>query len=196
MLYKANQFATFVLATHLYRQQQNRNCVIAAFLPEARRASEAAHSGARSAHYNTHREDFMNRKFVVRLARLCFRYRLFRFLFRRVRAGHTKNFERVRRILLRSRESVPLPASMDLTCTVAAHQFAYNANHWLSGVADFGAITATTSSALELTARFPLIFSARGISYHRDSRIRPFGQVLFASRILGGSNGLRVLHFK
>jgi opacity protein-like surface antigen len=70
---------------------------------------------------------------------------------------------------------------------------AYNANNWLSGVADFGAyhngnILGTGTSGTIST----YLFGPR-ISYRRHERITPFGEVLFgvahASASIAGTSG-------
>jgi opacity protein-like surface antigen len=71
--------------------------------------------------------------------------------------------------------------------------FAYNANNWLSGVADFGGyhngnILSTGTSGTLST----YLFGPR-ISYRRHERITPFGEVLFgvahASASIAGTSG-------
>ena len=67
---------------------------------------------------------------------------------------------------------------------------AYNANHWLSGVADFGGYHSNNILGTGVDGTLSTYLFGPRISYHRDSRITPFGQVLFGVAHIGGSNGL------
>jgi len=67
---------------------------------------------------------------------------------------------------------------------------AYNANHWLSGVADFGGYHSNNILGTGVDDTLSTYLFGPRISYHRDSRITPFGQVLFGVAHIGGSNGL------
>ncbi len=70
---------------------------------------------------------------------------------------------------------------------------AYNANHWLSGVADFGGYHSNNILGTGVDGTLSTYLFGPRISYHRDSRITPFGQVLFGVAHIGGSNGLYAL---
>ena len=67
---------------------------------------------------------------------------------------------------------------------------AYNANHWLSGVADFGGYHANNILGTHVDGTLSTFLFGPRVSYHRDSRITPFGQVLFGVAHIGGNNGL------
>jgi outer membrane immunogenic protein len=67
---------------------------------------------------------------------------------------------------------------------------AYNANHWLSGVADFGGYHSNNILGTGVDGTLSTYLFGPRISYDRDSRITPFGQVLFGVAHIGGSNGL------
>jgi len=67
---------------------------------------------------------------------------------------------------------------------------AYNANRWLSGVADFGGYHSGNTLGSGVDATLSTYLFGPRISYHRDSRITPFGHVLFGVAHIGGSNGL------
>jgi opacity protein-like surface antigen len=67
---------------------------------------------------------------------------------------------------------------------------AYNANHWLSAVADFGGYHSSDILGTGVDGTLSTYLFGPRISYHRDSRITPFGQVLFGVAHIGGSNGL------
>jgi opacity protein-like surface antigen len=67
---------------------------------------------------------------------------------------------------------------------------AYNADHWLSAVADFGGYHSNNILGTGVDGTLSTYLFGPRISYHRDSRITPFGQVLFGVAHIGGSNGL------
>jgi len=67
---------------------------------------------------------------------------------------------------------------------------AYNVNHWLSAVADFGGYHSNNILGTGVDGTLSTYLFGPRISYHRDSRITPFGQVLFGVAHIGGSNGL------
>lgn len=67
---------------------------------------------------------------------------------------------------------------------------AYNANHWLSGVADFGGYHANNILGTGVDGTLSTYLFGPRVSYRRDSRVTPFGQVLFGVAHIGGSNGL------
>jgi len=67
---------------------------------------------------------------------------------------------------------------------------AYNANHWLSAVADFGGYHSNNILGTGVDGTLSTYLFGPRISYHRDSRITPFGQGLFGVAHIGGSNGL------
>jgi len=67
---------------------------------------------------------------------------------------------------------------------------AYNANHWLSGVADFGGYHANNILGTGVDGTLSTYLFGPKVSYRRDSRVTPFGQVLFGVAHIGGNNGL------
>ena len=67
---------------------------------------------------------------------------------------------------------------------------AYNANHWLSAVADFGGYHSNNILGTGIGGTLSTYLFGPRISYRRDSRITPFAQVLFGVGHIGGSNGL------
>jgi outer membrane immunogenic protein len=67
---------------------------------------------------------------------------------------------------------------------------AYNANHWLSAVADFGGYHTNNILGTGIDGTLSTYLFGPRISYRRDSRITPFGQVLFGVAHIGGHNGL------
>ena len=67
---------------------------------------------------------------------------------------------------------------------------AYNANHWLSAVADFGGYHSGDILGTGVDGTLSTYLFGPRVTYHRDSRIAPFGQVLFGVAHIGGSNGL------
>ena len=67
---------------------------------------------------------------------------------------------------------------------------AYNFKNWLSGVADFGGYHSNNILGTGVDGTLSTYLFGPRISYHRDSRITPFGQVLFGVAHIGGSNGL------
>ncbi len=67
---------------------------------------------------------------------------------------------------------------------------AYNAHHWLSAVADFGGYHSNNILGTGIDGTLSTYLFGPRISYRRDSRITPFGQVLFGVAHIGGSNGL------
>jgi opacity protein-like surface antigen len=67
---------------------------------------------------------------------------------------------------------------------------AYNANHWLSGVADFGGYHSNDILGTGVDGTLSTYLFGPRVSFHRDSRITPFGQILFGVAHIGGSNGL------
>jgi outer membrane immunogenic protein len=67
---------------------------------------------------------------------------------------------------------------------------AYNATPWLSAVADFGGYHSNNILGTGVDGTLSTYLFGPRVSYHRDSRITPFGQVLFGVAHIGGSNGL------
>ena len=67
---------------------------------------------------------------------------------------------------------------------------AYNANNWLSAVADFGGYHTNNILGTGIDGTLSTYLFGPRISYHHDSRITPFGQVLFGVAHIGGDNGL------
>jgi outer membrane immunogenic protein len=67
---------------------------------------------------------------------------------------------------------------------------AYNANHWLSAVADFGGYHSNNILGTGVDGTLSTYLFGPRVSFRRDSRITPFGQVLFGVAHIGGSNGL------
>ena len=66
----------------------------------------------------------------------------------------------------------------------------YNANHWLSGVADLGGYHANNILGTGVDGTLSTYLFGPRISYRRSSRVTPFGQVLFGVAHIGGSDGL------
>jgi Outer membrane protein beta-barrel domain len=58
-------------------------------------------------------------------------------------------------------------------------QIAYNANNWLSGVVDIGAVTNGSIGALGIDSTVLNFVAGPRFSYRRYSRFTPFAQVLF-----------------
>ena len=56
---------------------------------------------------------------------------------------------------------------------------AYNFNNWLSGVADFGGYTNTNILGSGASGTLSTYLFGPRVSYHRFSRVTPFGEVLF-----------------
>jgi opacity protein-like surface antigen len=56
---------------------------------------------------------------------------------------------------------------------------AYNVNSWLSGVADFGAYTNSNILNSGVGGTLSTYLFGPRVSYHRYSRVTPFGEVLF-----------------
>src|SRR5271165_263390 len=67
---------------------------------------------------------------------------------------------------------------------------AYNANHWLGGIADFGGYHANNILGTHVDGTLSTYLFGPRVSYHRDSRITPFGQALFGVAHIGGHSGL------
>jgi len=67
---------------------------------------------------------------------------------------------------------------------------AYNANHWLSAVADFGGYHSNNILGTGVDGTLSTYLFGPRISYHRDSSVTPFGQVLFGVAHIGGGDGL------
>jgi outer membrane immunogenic protein len=67
---------------------------------------------------------------------------------------------------------------------------AYNANNWLSGVADFGGYHANNILGTGIDGTLSTYLFGPRVSYRRNSRITPFGQVLFGVAHIGGNHGL------
>ena len=67
---------------------------------------------------------------------------------------------------------------------------AYNANHWLSGVADFGGYHANNILGTGVDGTLSTYLVGPRVSYRRFERVTPFGQVLFGVAHIGGDNGL------
>jgi opacity protein-like surface antigen len=85
------------------------------------------------------------------------------------------------------RENPSTSGASSFSLNGGSASFAYNANHWLSGVADFGAyhngnILGTGTSGTLST----YLFGPR-VSYHHSGRITPFGEVLFGVAHAGAS---------
>jgi outer membrane immunogenic protein len=56
---------------------------------------------------------------------------------------------------------------------------AYNVNNWLSGVADFGGYHSTNILGSGVDGTLSTYLFGPRVSYHRFSRVTPFGEVLF-----------------
>lgn len=56
---------------------------------------------------------------------------------------------------------------------------AYNVNHWLSGVADFGGYHSTNILGSGVDGTLSTYLFGPRVSYHRFGRVTPFGEVLF-----------------
>lgn len=67
---------------------------------------------------------------------------------------------------------------------------AYNTNNWLSAVADFGGYHANNILGTGVDGTLSTYLFGPRVSYRRDSRVTPFGQVLFGLAHIGASNGL------
>src|SRR5215470_18182931 len=67
---------------------------------------------------------------------------------------------------------------------------AYNANSWLSSVADFGGYHSGNILGTGVDGTLSTYLFGPRISYRPNSRFTPFGQVLFGVAHIGGSNGL------
>ncbi len=67
---------------------------------------------------------------------------------------------------------------------------AYNANHWLSAVADFGGYHANNILGNGVDGTLSTYLFGPRVSYRRSERITPFGQVLFGVAHIGGHDGL------
>ena len=67
---------------------------------------------------------------------------------------------------------------------------AYNATHWLSGVADFGGYHANNILGTGVDGTLSTYLFGPRVSYRHSDRFTPFGQVLFGVAHIGGSNGL------
>ena len=67
---------------------------------------------------------------------------------------------------------------------------AYNATPWLSAVADFGGYHTDNILGTGIDGTLSTYLFGPRISYRHDSRITPFGQVLFGVAHIGGDNGL------
>jgi hypothetical protein len=62
-------------------------------------------------------------------------------------------------------------------------QFIYNANHWLSGVADFGAVAKGNVGIINVENTTDFFLFGPRASYRRHGRFTPYAQILF-----GGAN--------
>jgi opacity protein-like surface antigen len=67
---------------------------------------------------------------------------------------------------------------------------AYNPNNWLGAVADFGGYHANNILGTGVNGTLSTYLFGPRVSYRRNSRITPFGQVLFGVAHIGGDNGL------
>lgn len=67
---------------------------------------------------------------------------------------------------------------------------AYNANGWLSGVADFGGYNSNNILGSGVDGTLSTYLFGPRVSYRRNSHFTPFGQVLFGVAHIGGSDGL------
>jgi len=67
---------------------------------------------------------------------------------------------------------------------------AYNANHWFSAVADFGGYHTDNILGTGVDGTLSTYLFGPRLSYRHQSRITPFGQVLFGVAHIGGDNGL------
>jgi outer membrane immunogenic protein len=67
---------------------------------------------------------------------------------------------------------------------------AYNANSWLSGVADFGGYHSNNILGTGVDGTLSTYLFGPRISYRHHSHFTPFGQVLFGVAHIGGSDGL------
>src|SRR5260370_12816907 len=68
--------------------------------------------------------------------------------------------------------------------------FAYNANNWLSAVADFGGYHANNILGTGVDGTLSTYLFGPRVSYRHSERVTPFGQVLFGDAHIGGHNGL------
>ncbi len=64
---------------------------------------------------------------------------------------------------------------------------AYNFNHWLSGVADFGGYHTTNAFANGLDGTVSTYLFGPRVSYHRFGRVTPFGEALFGDAHAGAN---------
>jgi opacity protein-like surface antigen len=67
---------------------------------------------------------------------------------------------------------------------------AYNANHWLGAVADFGGYHSNNILGTGVDGTLSTYLFAPSISYRHNSSITPFGQVLFGFAHIAGDNGM------
>ena len=67
---------------------------------------------------------------------------------------------------------------------------AYNANHWFGAVADFAGYHTNNILGTGVDGTLSTYLFGPRISYRHDSRITPFGQVLFGVAHIAGDNGL------
>jgi opacity protein-like surface antigen len=67
---------------------------------------------------------------------------------------------------------------------------AYNANRWLSGVADFGGYHSSDILGSGVDGTLATYLFGPRVSYRRHSEFTPFGQVLIGVAHIGGGNGL------
>jgi hypothetical protein len=65
---------------------------------------------------------------------------------------------------------------------------AYNANHWLSGVADFGGYHANHILGTGLDGTLSTYLFGPRVSYRHSDRFTPFGQVLFGVAHIGSGS--------
>jgi outer membrane immunogenic protein len=88
------------------------------------------------------------------------------------------------------RENPSTSAVDDFHLHGGSASIAYNANHWLSAVADFGGYHSNNILGTGIDGTLSTYLFGPRVYFHRDSRITPFGQVLFGVAHIGGSNGL------
>src|SRR5260370_18305258 len=85
----------------------------------------------------------------------------------------------------------PAPSGIDsFSMNGGSASLGYNANHWLSAVADFGGYHTDNILGTGIDGTLSTYLFGPRLSYRHDSRITPFGQVLFGVAHIGGHNGL------
>jgi len=71
------------------------------------------------------------------------------------------------------------PGAQSFSLNGGSASIAYNVNHWLSGVADFGGYTNSNILGSRTSDTLSTYLFGPRVSYHRFGRVTPFGQVLF-----------------